>query len=89
MWAKGPMPGATPKDDALAVLPAGTHCSLMHALGIRGYVVRLPDGKAIGSGGNASIAWGQAQSWAERQAANVSQASANRVSHTRRSASKP
>lgn len=72
MWAKGPMPGATPRDDAMVLLPEGTTCKLVHAMGIRGYVVTLPDGKAVGSGGNAGVAWGNAQSWAERQARSSS-----------------
>lgn len=67
MFAKGPMPGATPRQDALALLPAGTTCKRMSAMGITGYVVQLPDGRQIASGGNAGQAWSDAQRWALRQ----------------------
>lgn len=66
MWAKGPAPGATPKDDALAVLPPGVTCSRESAMGITGYVVRLPNGKGIGAAGNAQKAWEDARSWGLR-----------------------
>ena len=66
MFAKGPMPGATPKENALRLLPAGTVCRAREAMGIRGYVVSLPNGKAIASAGNASGAWEKAEAWAER-----------------------
>ncbi|WP_157645474.1 hypothetical protein [Burkholderia ubonensis] len=66
MFAKGPMPGATPKEDALKVLPAGTTCQRMTGMGITGYVISLPDGKQIASAGNAGQAWQKAQDWASR-----------------------
>lgn len=66
MFAKGPQPGATPKDKALAVLPAGVTCRRESAMGITGYVVRLPNGKGIGSGGNPQKAWEDAWSWGLR-----------------------
>jgi hypothetical protein len=66
MFAKGPMPGATPKEDALKVLPEGTRCERVTGMGITGYVVTLPDGKTIASAGNAGQAWRKAQDWAWR-----------------------
>lgn len=66
MFAKGPMPGATPKEDALKVLPAGTRCERMSGMGITGYVITLPDGKQIASAGNAGQAWTKALDWAFR-----------------------
>ncbi|KVZ92681.1 hypothetical protein WL25_16935 [Burkholderia ubonensis] len=60
------MPGATPKEDALKVLPAGTTCQRMIGMGITGYVISLPDGKQIASAGNAGQAWRKAQDWASR-----------------------
>ena len=69
MFAKGPQAGATPKADALALLPPGVTCVRASALGINGYVVRLPDGKGIGSGGNAQKAWERAHDWALRNTA--------------------
>jgi len=66
MFAKGPTPGATPKANALSVLPAGTACNRVMAMGITGYVVKLPSGKVIGSAGNPGKAWDAAYSWAIR-----------------------
>lgn len=66
MFAKGPQPGRSAKHEALAVLPAGVTCRRMSALGITGYVVRLPDGRGIGSARNASGAWEDAMAWGER-----------------------
>jgi len=66
MFAKGPMPGATPKEDALRVLPAGTKCSRLSRAGITGFVVELPSGKQVGAGGTAGAAWRAALGWAER-----------------------
>lgn len=66
MFAKGPMPGATPKQEALALLPSGTYCQQASAMGIAGYVVILPDGRKIASAGNASQAWDKAHDWALR-----------------------
>lgn len=68
MFQKGPMPGATPKQDALALLPAGSQCNRVTAMGITGYVIALPDGTKIASAGNANKAWEEALSWAQRQA---------------------
>lgn len=62
MWAKGPMPGTSPRAEALKLLPRGTRCARVSALGIIGYVVTLPDGRAIGAAGNAGGAWGKAES---------------------------
>lgn len=66
MFAKGPMPGATPKKDALDVLPVGTTCTRVHAAGMVGYSVKLPSGRQIGAGGSASVAWSKAHDWACR-----------------------
>lgn len=66
MFAKGPMPGATPKEDALKVLPAGTTCRRMSRMGITGFVVSLPDGRQIASAGTAGQAWRSAADWADR-----------------------
>lgn len=63
MFAKGPMPGGTPKQDALAILPTGTVCERVSALGITGYVVKLSDGRRIASAGNANQAWEKALQW--------------------------
>lgn len=67
MFAKGPMPGATPKQDAMALLPKGTRCRRVEAMGIRGCVIELPDGRSIASAGNAPKAWDNAHGWALRQ----------------------
>jgi hypothetical protein len=66
VFAKGPIPGATPKEDALKVLPAGTRCERLSGMGITGYVISLPDGKQIASAGNAGQAWRKALDWAYR-----------------------
>jgi hypothetical protein len=66
MFANGALPGNIPKQNALKVLPEGTTCKVREALGIRGYVVSLPEGRAIASAGTASGAWEKAQAWAER-----------------------
>lgn len=66
MFAKGPTPGATPKDDALAVWP-GAQCKRREAIGIRGYVVFTADGKAIASAGTAQDAWRKAAATAPPQ----------------------
>ncbi|MPN49954.1 hypothetical protein SDC9_197578 [bioreactor metagenome] len=67
MFAKGVQAGGTPKADALALLPAGTTCKRVSAMGITGYVVRLADGKGIGAGGNPQKAWEDAHAWALRK----------------------
>lgn len=64
MFAKGPQPGATPKQDALEHLPKGTRCVKTTAHGITGYVVKMPNGNAIASAGNANEAWRKALDWA-------------------------
>lgn len=74
MFAKGPMPGATPKEDALKLLPKGTTCQRVSGMGLTGYVVMLPSGKQIGAAGTAGQAWRQAQDWAYR---NLPPASSN------------
>ena len=56
MFAKGPMPGATPKADALKVWP-NAKCYKREACGIRGYVVLDRDGTALASAGTAMEAW--------------------------------
>lgn len=62
MFAKGPMPGAIPKQEALKLLPEGTTCKRMSGMGITGFVVTLPDGKQIAAAGTP----GQAHDWASR-----------------------
>jgi hypothetical protein len=66
MFAKGPQPGATPKADAMKLLPAGTECKRTSGFGMSGWAVFLPDGRRIGSAGNASGAWSKAEDWARR-----------------------
>lgn len=66
MFAKGPQPGATPKADALALLPPGTVCRRVHGAGMSACSVQLASGRQIGSGGNANQAWGKAHDWALR-----------------------
>jgi hypothetical protein len=56
MFAKGPMPGYSPKAEVLAHFP-DAKCSRFHASGITGYVVKLPNGKQIGTGGSSAQAW--------------------------------
>ncbi len=65
MFAKGPPPGYTPKANALQRLPGAT-CRAREAMGIRGYVVTLADGRDIASAGNAAQAWSKAHDWALR-----------------------
>jgi hypothetical protein len=66
MFAKGPAHGVSFKDQALAILPAGTHCKRVSAMGITGYVVYLPDGRGVGSAGSSGNAWRDALDWASR-----------------------
>lgn len=74
MFAKGPMPGATRKQDALATLPKGARCQQVTAMGITVYVVTLPDGRDIASAGNAVQAWSKAHDWALRNGQGVTEA---------------
>lgn len=67
MFAKGPTPGATPKADALKLLPTGTRCRRVTRMGISGCVIVLPDGREIVSAGNANTAWEKAHNWAMRK----------------------
>ena len=69
MFSYGPMPGATPKQDALNVLPEGTICQRVSSMGITGYVVTLPNGQSIASAGNANQAWEKAERWGHRNSA--------------------
>lgn len=66
MFAKGPQPGATPKEDAMRHLPPGTTCRRVTAMGITGYVIELPDGKPLVSAGNAADAWSKEEDCAIR-----------------------
>ena len=66
MWAKGPMPGYSPRSEALAFIPRAV-CVKKHAAhGIVGYVVyrskedSIYDCNAISSAGNARDAWEKA-----------------------------
>jgi len=61
------MPGATPKADALAVLPKGTRCMAVHALGIHGFAVHSRDGKIWGTASTAAGAWDAARTAFIRQ----------------------
>lgn len=66
MFARGPQPGGTPKTDALQFLPAGTTCVRVRGAGMTAYVVNLPNGLQIASGGNSATAWGNAHGWGLR-----------------------
>lgn len=66
MFARGPLPGAIPKEEALKLLPAGTVCKRISAMGMTGYHVVLPNGKQIAAAGTPGQAWRQAQDWAYR-----------------------
>jgi hypothetical protein len=66
MFAKGPQPGATPKNDAQLLLPAGSTCRRVSAGGMTGYLVELANGTQIASAGNAGQAWRAACDWAPR-----------------------
>lgn len=70
MFARGPQPGYSPKTEALKRLPEGTRCTQAQAMGIRGYVVELPDGRCIASAGSAREAWMKAEAWAEHDGAS-------------------
>lgn len=65
MFAKGPMPGATPKADAMALLPPGTKCVRYHEKNC--YVILLPNGRSIADGNNANKAWEGAAEWARQK----------------------
>lgn len=67
MFAKGPVPGLTPRQDALELLPVGKRCTKVTRMGITGYMVELPSGQSIASAGNAQQAWEKARDWALRQ----------------------
>ena len=59
-WAKGPMPGSTPKADALKRHPGATCKREYYVHDITAYVVRGTNGKIIAAGQNAQIAWEKA-----------------------------
>ena len=66
VFAKGPIPGETPKADALDVHP-GAVCKRVsvgyaNGVSITGYVIYLSNGKAIASAGSAPAAWRNALS---------------------------
>jgi len=67
MFARGPMPGATPKAEALEVMPTGTYCEQVSSHGMIFYCVYLPDNILYETGGNAQIAWIKAGEKWERQ----------------------
>lgn len=71
MLAKGPQAGATPKEDALKVLPAGTACRRMSTSVITGYIVELPDGTQIASAGSSNHAWRNALDWVSRNSSKL------------------
>lgn len=64
MFAKGPMPGSTPKKDALELLPEGTRC--IRFVEKNCYVIVLPEGRSIADGANSQKAWEAAAEWARR-----------------------
>lgn len=66
MFAKGPQAGATPKADALALLPRGTVCRRVHGAGMSACSVQLANGRQIAAAGNANQAWSKAHGWALR-----------------------
>ncbi|KWU23425.1 hypothetical protein AS149_37180 [Burkholderia cenocepacia] len=62
MFAKGPMPGATPRSDFLARYPGAT-CKKEHlAYGMVGFTVYLADGTLVITRGNPKQAWEEALS---------------------------
>lgn len=67
MFAKGPMPGATPKADALEIHPKA-YCERVVGLdfgtnrAVRGYAVKLPGAITLATAGNAQEAWRKAAS---------------------------
>jgi len=65
MLARGPQAGATPKKDALALLPTATRCMKVHTAAGIGYVIELPNGRRVASAGSARKAWAVALEWAE------------------------
>jgi hypothetical protein len=69
MFAQDPMPGATPKQDALQWFPTETHCRQPSTVGITGCVVAPPVGRHIASAANAAEAWrkGEASVLRERE----------------------
>lgn len=66
MFAKGPAPGANFKEEALKLLPKGTTCRRVSAVGLTGYIVELPGRTQIASAGNPGHAWRNALDWASR-----------------------
>lgn len=67
MFARGPASGTSFKNQALAILPNGSHCRRVTSMGISGFVVYLPDGTGIASAGSSGQAWREALDWASRQ----------------------
>lgn len=61
MFAKGPMPGYSRKEEALKFHP-GAYCvkETAASLNITGYVVYDAQGRALASGGSAASAWEKA-----------------------------
>jgi hypothetical protein len=56
MFAKGPMPGLTPKADALEYWPGAT-CVKRYGAGLTYYAIHDAHGAQIATGGSASKAW--------------------------------
>jgi hypothetical protein len=77
MWAKGPQPGARPKDSFLTEYPGATCQRKHHAHDISAYVVHLADGTFVVGRGNAQQAWTEAYSVMRRREERV-QAPANK-----------
>jgi hypothetical protein len=66
MFAKGPVPGNNFKTEALKLLPPGTVCRRVSAVGLTGYIVELPGRVQIASAGSPGLAWRGALDWASR-----------------------
>ena len=61
MWAKGPMPGYSPKSELLKLIPTAVCEAKVSVAELMGYVVyHSRGGVAISSAGNARDAWDKA-----------------------------
>jgi hypothetical protein len=67
MFAKGPMPGYSPREEVLKLAPKA-QCQRRCAIGITGYVVSIA-GKGIASAASAREAWEKALAHITRSAA--------------------
>ena len=87
MFAKGPMPGATPRDDFLVKYPGATCKKECLAYGMVGFTVYLADGTLVITRGNPKQAWEEALSKLQTREYNAQydaeQAAAGRASQER------